>query len=118
MYLYIGQEYRMLFMSTVESLESTGEPYDVLKSFCHPALFNTAITRSKSLVVAVGNPLVLLMSESTMDCPKWCWSEFIKRCLKYGAFQIAPNDNSKFREIEGQLNDMLSCRDAQGKLHV
>ena len=48
-------------------IQQSGRPFDVLKSVCHPAIFNTVITRSKSLVVAVGNPLVLMMSEATMD---------------------------------------------------
>ena len=48
-------------------IQQSGRPFDELKSVCHPATFNTVITRSKSLVVAVGNPLVLMMSEATMD---------------------------------------------------
>lgn len=99
-------------MSTVESLESNGRPYDPLKSFCNPALFNTAITRSKSLVVAVGNPLVLLMSEATMDEPKWCWREFISRCCEHNTFEV---DLSQFKKVEGQFSDILKCRNNLGK---
>ena len=60
----MGQEYSLLLISTSESLESSGRPFDLLKSFCHPAVFNTAITRARCLVVAVGNTLVLMMSEA------------------------------------------------------
>lgn len=105
----------MLFMSTVESLESNGRPYDPLKSFCNPALFNTAITRSKSLVVAVGNPLVLLMSEATMDEPKWCWREFISRCLGHETFKGDPSDSAQYKQVEGQFFDMLKCDVPTGK---
>ncbi|XP_019856644.1 PREDICTED: uncharacterized protein LOC109585133 [Amphimedon queenslandica] len=104
-----GQEYRMLFMSTVESLESNGRPFDPLKSFCNPALFNTAITRSKSLVVAVGNPLVLLLSEATMDNLKWCWREFISRCLRNETFKSTPSDRAQFDQVKAQFFDMLKC---------
>uniref|UniRef100_A0A1X7U115 RNA helicase n=1 Tax=Amphimedon queenslandica TaxID=400682 RepID=A0A1X7U115_AMPQE len=104
-----GQEYRMLFMSTVESLEPNGRPFDPLKSFCNPALFNTAITRSKSLVVAVGNPLVLLLSEATMDNLKWCWREFISRCLQNETFKSTPSDRAQFEQVKVQFFDMLKC---------
>ena len=99
-------------MSTVESLEPTGRPFDPLKSFCNPALFNTAITRSKSLVVAVGNPLVLLLSEATMDNLKWCWREFISRCLQNETFNKAP---SEFKQVEAQFYGMLKCANPAGK---
>ena len=65
----------------MKNLQQSGKTFDELKSVCHPAIFNTVITRSKSLVVAVGNPLALMMSEATMDEPKWCWREFITRCM-------------------------------------
>ena len=100
-------------MSTVESLESSGRPFDLLKSFCHPALFNTAITRSKSLVVAVGNPLVLMMSEATMGEPKWCWREFISRCLEHKTFISC---KEVFYRIERQFYNLLRSRNPTGKL--
>ena len=100
-------------MSTVESLESTGRPFDLLKSFCHPALFNTAITRAKSLVVAVGNPLVLMMSEAIIDEPKWCWREFISRCLEHKTF-ISCKD--VFCRIERQFYNLLQSQNPTGEL--
>lgn len=93
-------------MSTIENLESTGRPFDVLKSFCHPAVFNTAIARSKSLVVAVGNPLLLMLSESTINKPKWCWREYISRCL---------NNKTYYGEVTVQLKEMLGCHEPDSK---
>uniref|UniRef100_A0A1X7UNA5 RNA helicase n=1 Tax=Amphimedon queenslandica TaxID=400682 RepID=A0A1X7UNA5_AMPQE len=101
-----GQEYCMLFMSTVESLEPNGRPFDPLKSFCNPALFNRAITRSKSLVVAVGNPLILLLSEATMDNLKWCWREFISRCLRNETFKSTPSDRAQFEQCDNTADVM------------
>ena len=100
-------------MSTIESLESSGRPFDILKSFCHPAIFNTAITRSKSLVVAVGNPLVLMMSEATMNEPKWCWREFISRCLEHKAFITCKEE--VFYKIERQFYNLLRSQNPTGK---
>ena len=105
----------MLFMSTVESLECNGRPFDPLKSFCNPALFNTAITRSKSLVVAVGNPLVLLLSEATMDNLKWCWREFISRCLRNETFKSTLSDCAEFEQVKVKFFDMLKCDNPTGK---
>ena len=110
--MYIGQEYSLLFISTVESLESSGRPFDVLKSVCHPAVFNTVITRSKSLVVAVGNPLVLMMSEATMDEPKWCWREFITRCMVKKTFIVPPQLN--YDKVKNQFQRMLISRKCNG----
>ena len=102
-------------MSTVESLEPNGRPFDPLKSFCNPALFNTAITRSKSLVVAVGNPLVLLLSEATMDNLKWCWREFISRCLQNETFKSTSSDCAQVEQVKARLFDMLKCDNPAGK---
>ena len=110
---YIGQEYTLLFISTVESLQQSGRPFDVLKSVCHPAIFNTVITRSKSLVVAVGNPLVLMMSEATMDEPKWCWREFITRCMMNKTF-IVPDDLD-YDRVKSQFKRIRRSRQCNGK---
>ena len=113
--LFVGQEYSLLFISTVEGLEPSGRPFDVVKSFCHPAVFNTAITRSKSLVVAVGNPIVLMMSEGTMNEPKWCWREFITRCLNEDTFIIPHAFESLSDKIENLFQKLLKSRQTSGK---
>ena len=52
-------------------------------------MFNTAITRAESLVVAVGNPYSLLKTEKHMilEDPNYkekgkCWSNFLKYCIE------------------------------------
>ena len=103
-------------MSTIESLEPSGRPFDVLKSLCHPAVFNTAITRSRSLVVAVGNPLMLMLAEATMDEPKWCWREFIHRCLHNKTFVIPSFLERKYLQIEEIMRNIRKCKNCSGKL--
>ena len=76
----------MLLLSTVESTYSNGRPFDPLKSLCHPAVFNTAITRARSLVIAVGNPFTLTKSEEMLGSTFGCWKEFISRCKKNGTY--------------------------------
>ena len=68
-------------MSTVESVDpESGQSANPTKSLCSPYVFNTAITRAQSLVVASGNPFTLLAVEAKMPQPKHCWREFIRRC--------------------------------------
>ena len=76
-------------MSTWEPLKADGSPeIDSSKSLCDPHVFNTAITRAESLVVAVGNPISLLKTEKHMTKnPSYkekgkCWSNFLKHCIE------------------------------------
>ena len=92
-----GQEFQVLFLSTVECVLSSGKPFDPLKSLCHPAVFNTAITRAQSLVVAVGNPFTLRKAETTMENPKRCWKKFISICRNRKTY-----DESSYLKFTGQ----------------
>ena len=51
------------------------------KSLVTPRIFNTVLSRSRFLVVAVGNPFTLLESEKLVAEQRNCWEEFIKACL-------------------------------------
>lgn len=88
-YMYIGNEYCVLILSTWEPLKQDGSPeIDSSKSLCDPHVFNTAITRAESLVVAVGNPISLLKTEKHMiQNPNYkekgkCWSNVLKHCIE------------------------------------
>ena len=50
-------------------------------------MFNTAITRARSLVIAVGNPFTLTKSEEMLGSTFGCWREFISRCKKNGTYR-------------------------------
>ena len=81
----LGQDFRALFISTSEPTKADGETRDSTKSISDPHVFITAITRARSLVVAVGNPFMLLKREERM-VKKYgdrghCWSLFLKACL-------------------------------------
>ena len=84
--LILGDEFKALFMSTVESLDPSGCSSNPTKSLCSPVVFNTAITRAKSLIVAVGNPYTLMAVEENMDNSKRCWAEYLNRCFKENTF--------------------------------
>ena len=89
-----GREFTAVFLSTAEPVEGDGSPCNPTKSTCDPHVFNTAITRARSLVVAVGNPFLLLRSEQHMvqryGAKGTCWSSFLRVCLRHASFFVAP----------------------------
>lgn len=88
----LGQEFRALFVSTSEPTKPSGETLDPTKSISDPFVFITAVTRAQSLVVAVGNPFLLLKREAHMVAKYGklghCWSHFLKACLENGSLTI------------------------------
>ena len=52
-------------------------------------MFNTLLTRAKSLVVVAGSPYVLLRTEEKMEGGgRSCWKMFIKSCIDHETFII------------------------------
>ena len=73
-------------------MNESGDTTNPTKSPCDPYIFNTVLTRSKSLVVVVGNPVALLNIESHMKVlygkKAQCWSSFIRVCLENDSFLV------------------------------
>ena len=107
LYIFIGHEFRALFISTVECVDSSGKTMNPTKSLCNPYVFNTAITRARSLVVAVGNPFTLLSVEANVEKPKYCWKEFITRCLEHNSFIIPDSIRDGSRNIPAEIQHSL-----------
>ena len=87
--MYIGREFRAVFISALEATTASGATVNPTKSICDQYVFNTIITRAQSLVVCVGNPFLLLSIESHTG-QKQCWREYLKRCLEVSSLKIAP----------------------------
>ena len=88
--IIIGREFRAIFISTSEATSKDGESINQTKSMSDRYIFNTAITRSQSLVVVVGNPFLLLKMEKHM-LQKYgegaeCWTPYIKQCIECKTF--------------------------------
>jgi len=91
-FISLGREFRALFLSTSEPTDRDGATCNPTKSICDRYVFNTAITRARSLVVAVGNPFMLLRMERHM-VQKYggkgkCWSNYLKLCLDHGTLTV------------------------------
>ena len=82
-------------MSTSEPTNSDASSKDPSKSLTDPHVFNTAITRAQSLLVAVGNPFLLLKMEKHMvtryNGKGKCWSSYLKRCIENGTVTVDPS---------------------------
>ena len=108
-----GQEFRALFISTSEPTKANGETRDSTKSISDPHVFITAITRARSLVVAVGNPFMLLKREEHMvkkyGDRGYCWSLFLKACLDNNSISCAFDwDDSKIKLLTEQVHQRIS----------
>ena len=89
---FSGREFRAIFLSTLEKTELDGSTSNPTKSICDQYVFNTVITRAKSLVVCVGNPFLLFSIEtSTKEYEIPCWREYIKRCLETSSLRLLPH---------------------------
>jgi len=67
-----------------------GSTFDPTKSICDQYVFNTVITRAKSLVVCVGNPFLLFSIEKLSHYKICCWKEYVKRCLEASSLKLTP----------------------------
>ena len=89
----VGAEVRACFISTTEPTWEDGSSRNPIKSICDPYVFNTALTRAQSLVVAVGNPFLLLKIEKHMveryGRQELGWSTYIRECLDRGGLSIS-----------------------------
>ena len=70
-----------------------------------PIIFNTVISHSKQLVIAVGNPNRLLNTEEAMGYDERCWKEYIKLCLEKNTIQLmsAPNSQQQLQKLKETL---------------
>ena len=111
-----GQEFRALFVSTSEPTTANGETRDCTKSISDPSVFITALTRAQSLVVAVGNPFLLLKRERHMVAKYGqrghCWSLFLKACLENDSLSIHPSlgvTPDRAEKAVKQLTQQVDC---------
>ena len=97
-----GHEFKAIFLSLFGSL-SDGKLFHDTKSLCNPLVFNTVITRARTRVVAVGDPLQLLTYESanSAEVKQLPWHEYLKLCLEQNSLQTCRPD------VEIEIRDML-----------
>lgn len=93
-FLNTGCEFTAVFIGTCEATDERGIPKNTTKTIMNHYVFNTALTRARHLVVAVGNPLQLLDKEEKMcnlnlqNKNFQCWKEYIRRCIECKSFHL------------------------------
>lgn len=111
--LSLGQEFQAVFLSTIEPLDAEGNTTNPTKSPCDPYIFNTILTRSKSLVVVAGSPLALLGIEKHMTKlygeKACCWSVYINVCLEKGTF-IIPTEVEHRKAVKQDFMSRLKAQ--------
>ena len=89
-------------------------------SVSNQRVFNTVLTRAKSLFVAVGNPFYLLDAEQSLVEAEqqgiFCWKEFIKTCISRGS--IVFPDNCTAKQRQALLQRVYLSRAVDRKSHV
>ena len=104
LYQYTGREFQAIVLSIYEPLEITGESSNPTKTLVNPQIFNTAISRSRQLVIAVGDPFRVLKTEKAMGHhTEACWREYIKLCLEKNTMVFDPNLQPRFQKLKELL---------------
>ena len=104
---FTGREFKAVFISTIECIQEGFKSANPTKSFCNRYVFNTALTRAKSLVVCAGNPFQLLKVEAAMvDQPVGCWREYLRNCIEQGTF-IVPTEVDNKDDVLTRLRQLL-----------
>lgn len=93
--LSVGYEFKAIFLSLCDSFID-GKVFHGTKSLCNPLVFNTAITRAKAKVVAIGDPFKLLEYESTKS-PYAIkpWKEYLRLCIEQKTITCSDLDKLK-----------------------
>ena len=97
-----GEEFRVLFISTVRTFHTCRPQEDQVRSSGHdrqlyweflsdPKLLNTAVTRARCLVAVVGDPVSLC----TVGNCRTIWWNFIERCNQMGGLYGTTVDQLK-----------------------
>ena len=105
-----GEEFRVLFISTVrtfhtckpqqQELLSSGSDRQLYWEFLSdPKLLNTAVTRARCLVAVIGDPVSLC---TVGDC-RSIWRDYIKRCSKRGGLH-----GTTMQELEKEINASIA----------
>ena len=108
-FVSVGLEFRVVFLSISEPrLYQDGAFHNtstqsVGGSVSNQRVFNTVLTRAKSLFVAVGNPFYLLDAEQSLveteQQSVFCWKELLKTCISRGSIVFPDNCTTKQRQV-------------------
>jgi superfamily I DNA and/or RNA helicase/exoribonuclease R len=90
-----GSEFTAVLLCTAESTRDQDDG-NIGRSLTNPRVFNTILTRSRALFLAIGNPFHLLKNEEKLGTSH-CWREYLKRCVESNSitFPAETVDNAR-----------------------
>ena len=113
---HLGREFDAVFISTCEEVNQ-GQAVNHTRSLSNHYVFNTVITRSKFLVIAVGNPYLLIKTEKDMmnrltGTAKLCWTPFLRKCFCVEQFKLSESivlhtSEDTYKKLMDFLNSIL-----------
>ena len=90
--MHTGEEFDAVFLSTIEPTDENCDPYDPVRSISSELVFNTIMTRARSLIYCVGNPFVLCELGNKYQVN--CWKAYLQRCVQSETLQFALSRSS------------------------
>ena len=97
----------MVFLCTTEPYTSAPSGQAAPKadaigtSIVNRRVFNTVLTRARTLFVAVGNPFYLMQAEANADTQLGaglCWKEYLRKCIENDSIQLPPDCSEAQRQ--------------------
>ena len=117
-FIGIGCEFEAIFLSTAEPTTRDGKSKNPTKTPCSQYVFNTALTRAKSLVVCAGNPFLLMTIEESMGNECSCWKEYIGRCILSKTFVVPSNLQHTSSDPIKVLQEMIFKSSIDSNVHI
>ena len=77
-----------MFLSTTEPTTENGDPSDPVRSLSNEQVFNTIMTRARSLIYCVGNPFALCQIGDKYPAGVNCWKAYLQRCVQCETLQF------------------------------
>ena len=89
-------EFDAAFISAIEPTKENGEAFDPVRTMSNELVFNTIMTRARSLIYCVGNPFALCKIGNSRS-----WKEYLKRCVQCETLHFSiPKQSNRKAEIE------------------
>ena len=100
-----GEEFTAVFLSTCEPTNREGESQDPVRSICNKYVFNTLITRARSLIFTAGNPFLLQFMGTNCDIN--CWAEYIQRCIQCQTL-LLPKTEYDVHQLQSAMQELFN----------
>ena len=112
----------MVFLCTTEPYfkaangQVAPKPDAIGTSIVNKRVFNTVLTRARTLFVAIGNPFYLMQAEGNASSELGagiCWKEYLRKCIESDSIELPPHYSE--RERQALLEKVFDDQDPLGR---